>query len=320
MTERVDRAERLLNLVFALMATPRPVPRAAIRAQVPGYSEAASDSSFERMFERDKDELRSMAIPIETVLDDFGEVQGYRIPRDAYAMEPMDLSLEERSAIAVAARVWGHAQVAPVAGTAVSKMQSISADPGSWGPADLHGGVQITASDAALLPLMSAIRLGRVVTFDYRAPSSEGPARRTVSPWRVATRDGHWMVSGWDHDREATRTFRLSRIAGAVVVTSQERVGSADHGARDPEVEETSISARVRVAPGHAAAVRRLACPPASGWESDEFEVVAASAEALVAAVCSAGGHAHVLAPAEFVEAQRQAWERILAAHSGQGS
>ena len=70
MAERVERTERLLNLVIALMGTQRAMARSAIRAQVPGYASAASDAAFERMFERDKDELRSMGVPIETVADD----------------------------------------------------------------------------------------------------------------------------------------------------------------------------------------------------------------------------------------------------------
>ena len=50
MTPRVDRTERLLNLVICLMATSTAVPRSDIRERIPGYSDAASDSAFERMF------------------------------------------------------------------------------------------------------------------------------------------------------------------------------------------------------------------------------------------------------------------------------
>ena len=76
MTGRIDRTERLLNLVICLMAAPVPVPRATIERDIPGYGDAASASAFERMFERDKDELRSMGIPVETVSDASGEVLG----------------------------------------------------------------------------------------------------------------------------------------------------------------------------------------------------------------------------------------------------
>lgn len=317
MSERVDRAERLLNLVFALMSTARAVPRSVIREQVPGYGEAASEASFERMFERDKDELRSMGIPIETVADDFGEVQGYRIVRESYAMPPMELTLEERSAIVVAAQVWSHAQVAPLAGTAVRKLQSVSVDPRTWVPSDLAGEVQITTSDAALLPLMSAIRSGVVVTFDYRVPSSDEPGRRTVSPWRLATREGRWMLVGFDHDRDDLRTFRVSRIQGSVSLTSRQRRAPEDGEASVGATEGVGFTARVRVEPGQGAALRRVASPAGVGWSADEFDVEVASLEALVSLVCSAAGHATVLGPPDAVAAVGEAWQALARSHGG---
>ncbi len=116
MSERIERTERLLNLVIALMASESAVSRADIHRQIPGYAQAASPAAFERMFERDKDELRSMGIPVETVLDVNGEVRGYRIPQDRYALAELDLTVAERAAVAVAAQVWGQASVGPVAG------------------------------------------------------------------------------------------------------------------------------------------------------------------------------------------------------------
>ena len=71
-------------------------------------------NEFERMFERDKDELRSMGIPVETVLDVNGEVRGYRIPQESYALAEVDLTFAERAAVAVAAQVWGQAFEAPL--------------------------------------------------------------------------------------------------------------------------------------------------------------------------------------------------------------
>ena len=128
MADPVERTERLLNLVICLMATTTAVPRAAIRAQIPGYMQAASDSAFERMFERDKDELRSMGIPVETVVDASGEVRGYRIPQEDYALQDLDLNLAERAAVVVGSQVWGQALIAPLAGSALRKLQSVDAD------------------------------------------------------------------------------------------------------------------------------------------------------------------------------------------------
>ena len=92
---RTDRTERLLNLVLALLGSRVPVDRARIRDVVPGYAESASDEAFERMFERDKEELRSMGVPIETVVNASGEVDGYRIDQRAYQMPELRFTAAE---------------------------------------------------------------------------------------------------------------------------------------------------------------------------------------------------------------------------------
>ena len=81
-----EKTERLLNLTIALLATRRFLSREEIRAMVPGYSE--HDEAFERAFERDKDDLREMGIPIETGSNSavFDDEPGYRIRRDAYGV------------------------------------------------------------------------------------------------------------------------------------------------------------------------------------------------------------------------------------------
>ena len=301
MTERVDRTERLLNLVICLMDATIPVARSTIRAAIPGYQGSPSDSAFERMFERDKDELRSMGIPVETVSDASGEVQGYRIPRDSYALAPIDFSLDERAAIAVAAQVWRRASIAPVPGTALLKLETLDGGVREWGPAELAGAVEVTASDAALLPLMAAIRQDRLVTFAYRTPAQAEAADREVSPWGLRASSGRWFLVGWDHAREAVRTYRLSRIEGLVTVTARGRgvpppadfdISGADDD-RDP-----AATGRVRLAPGRGAALRRHAVP---GQEGDILRIQARSREALVSLVCAAGADAVLEGPPDLV-------------------
>jgi len=320
MSERIDRTERLLNLVICLMAAAVPVPRAQIREQIPGYAQAASDQAFERMFERDKDELRSMGIPVETVVDASGEVQGYRIPQDTYAMDGVDLTLEERAAVAVAAQVWGHAVAAPTAGTAVRKLESSAGDPETWAPADLRGSIQLTTSDGALMPLMSALRQDRVVTFPYRTPRDEQPRTRTVSPWGLRSAAGHWFLVGHDHDREAVRTFRLSRVTGPVTVTGRHREvrppSHFDIGTDGLDRDDDGPSATIRVAPGRAASLRRRAVDTSDPWSADVVTVRATDLDELVGLVCGAGPDAVALGPAEVVGAVRDAL-RSLAADPG---
>lgn len=328
MNARVDRTERLLNLVICLMATSTAVPRSDIRARIPGYSDATSDVAFERMFERDKDELRSMGIPVDTVTDLSGEVVGYRIIEDSYALQPIDFTLEERAAIAVAAQVWSRAAIAPVAGTALRKLESLDGGTADWAPADLRGPVQLTASDAALLPLMSAIRHDRLVTFDYRTPSQDEPQRRTVCPWGLRSASGRWFLVGYDHDREAQRTFRLSRIVGSVTVTARPREHQPpvdfDIGSTVADgFPDEAVQATLRIAPHRAAALRRLAVAVDAGadpFEAGTVTVSARSLDDLVSLVCGAGAEVVVLSPPEVVEAVVSALSDLRAGHSGEAT
>jgi proteasome accessory factor B len=57
------KSERLVNLTIALLATKRWLTKAEIFANVAGYS--GDSEAKDRMFERDKDDLRSLGINIE---------------------------------------------------------------------------------------------------------------------------------------------------------------------------------------------------------------------------------------------------------------
>lgn len=321
MNERIERTERLLNLVIALMASESAVSRADIHRHIPGYAQAASATAFERMFERDKDELRSMGIPVETVLEVSGEVRGYRIPQSHYALAVLELTVAERAAIAVAAQVWGQASVGPVAGTALRKLES--ADDGDWAPASIRGTIQLTAADGALLPLMSAVRQHRVVTFPYRTPADDAPAVRTVTPWGLRSTRGNWFLVAHDHDRAAERTFRLSRIVGTVTVIAAAQpirppegfdVGSYAIGPGGDE----QVHARVRALPGRAASLRQLAVPAdgADPWTDPEFTVSTGSLDQLISLACAAGPDAVVVGPPETVTAVRAALAAVLSGHA----
>lgn len=313
MTERVDRTERLLNLVICLMASRTGVPRSEIRARIPGYGDASSDQAFERMFERDKDELRSMGIPVETVTEPSGEVTGYRIRADAYALTPLHLTPAERAAVSVAAQVWSEAEIGAVPGMALRKLQMTEA--GDWIPAGLLGAVAVRAGDTALLGLLSAIRQDRMVEFDYRAPSAEVAQRRIVSPWGARSSAGRWLVVGYDHDREAPRTFRVSRIRGGVRTTARKRLAPPagfDVTSASSDPAEAPVRARVRLASRRAVALRRIAEAGQDAFTLDDLWVWTASLDELVSTVCSCGPDAVVLEPAEVVTAVRAALERIL--------
>lgn len=61
-----------------------------------------------------------------------------------------------------------------------------------------------------------ALRSRVAVTFTYRAPGAE-PISRTVDPIKVHIANGQWYLQGWDHLRQAVRTFHLDRVGDARV-------------------------------------------------------------------------------------------------------
>ena len=63
-----NRLERLLNLTAALLNASRPLTAQDIAEQVPGYPDPGDKATFRRAFERDKEVLRDMGIPVR-VLD-----------------------------------------------------------------------------------------------------------------------------------------------------------------------------------------------------------------------------------------------------------
>lgn len=198
-----DRLERLLNLTATLLDTRRPLTLDELAERVePRYPD--DKVARRRQFERDKETLRELGIPIrvETV-DGFGADQAYRIHADDYYLPDLGLTPAELAALHVAV-------------TAVR----LEGDAGREGLAKLGGlegsGAHATLAEVPVTPalaaLFDAVRRRSTVEFSYRDED------RTLEPYGVVLRFGHWYVVGHDRDREAPRAFRIDRIEGDPVI------------------------------------------------------------------------------------------------------
>ncbi|NBH10545.1 WYL domain-containing protein, partial [Amycolatopsis sp. SID8362] len=119
------RAERLVNLVLALLSTRQYLTAERIRGIVPGYADAASDDAFFRTFERDKTELRELGIPLETGRNSaFDAIEGYRIARRDYELGEIDLAPDEAAAVALASRLWDSPELTGQAQGALVKLRA----------------------------------------------------------------------------------------------------------------------------------------------------------------------------------------------------
>jgi proteasome accessory factor B len=303
-----QRTERLLNLVICLLASRRFVTREQIRTAVPGYATCESDEAFERMFERDKDDLREMGVPLETGTNDvlFDDEIGYRIPRDAYSLPEVSFDAEEVAVLGLAARVWQQATLSAAASSAVRKLAAggVDVDPDAWSVVEPRVG----ADEPAFAALYEAVRDGRPVTFSYRSAGSADTAERHLEPWGIVSWRGRWYVVGHDTDRDDTRVFRLSRVVGAVRLLGAP--GSV-HAPPDLDLRESvrmfavppdAHVARLRVRCGSAAPLRRRASrlDPGDGW--DVLDVGFTDIELLAGEVCGYGVDVQVVSPDELTE------------------
>ena len=300
-----DRTERLLNLVLCLLGARQPVDRGRIRSAVPGYSESASDEAFERMFERDKEELRGMGIPLDTVVNAQGEVVGYRIDSHAYALPEIPVTAEEIAVLGLAARAWTEGSLESAARSAVRKLEALGPAggeaPAGSGP-DLVGAPR--PGDGELLAMWRAVREQRHVRFTYRARGRDVPEEREVEPWGTVHDRGAWYLVGWDRDRGAERAFRLSRIEGRVTllprraptVAPRHDLPAPASGLADAE---PLGRAHIEVDPGEGARLRREAVDRKGETIAVEFSDLAL----LASDVAALGSRARVTDPPEVVDA-----------------
>ena len=204
------KTERLLNLVICLLATRRYLSADQIRRTVAGYQDLG-DEAFKRKFERDKEDLRDLGIPLETGSDSpFDDEPGYRIRRDDYSLPDIAFEPAELAVLGVAARTWQHASLGGQAFEAVLKLRAAGVDIDDAVPVAIE--TRVATSEPAFEPLRRAATDRRPVEFDYRTSG----ARRHVEPWGLVSWHGRWYLAAYDTDRADTRVFRLSRIVGAV--------------------------------------------------------------------------------------------------------
>lgn len=193
----IAKAERLMNLALCLLGTRRPLSKRELRGSIEAYLEAGSDESFNRMFERDKDDLRELGLVIETVENLDGDT-GYLARRDSNRLPPITLDAEEAAALGLAAKVWQQARLAGAASGALQKLRAAGM-PEAEDAYEVHSALEprIPVHEAAFEPLMLACRDRRPVTFDYRKANAARPEQRQVEPWTLECWRGHWYLAGW---------------------------------------------------------------------------------------------------------------------------
>lgn len=225
------KTERMMNLMICLLMARRYVPREKIRASVEGYR-GLSDAAFERSFERDKDELRALGIPIETGSNDvlFPDEVGYRISRTDFELPPVDFTPAETAMLALASGVWDQARQAEEAVRAMATLRAAGVEPDARRTAGLAA--SMTTREASFDPLWQAVWERRRVRFRYRDRD------RHVEPWTLRYRRGAWYLIGNDLSRGEGRSFKLARIQDAPSVDAD----SGEYDLPDADVIEKHVA------------------------------------------------------------------------------
>jgi proteasome accessory factor B len=316
----VSKVERLMNLVIALLSTHSYLTAERIRRSVAGYHDSASDEAFSRMFERDKNELRDLGIPLETGrVSSLDPTEGYRINRDAYALPDIELTADEAAAVAVATQLWESPELVTATQGALLKLRAagVAVDPDAAAGVPISGTAGLPGlrgSEDVLGILLAAINSSRAVQFPHRSSRTEPYTVRTVEPWGVVTVNRRWYLVGHDRDRDATRTFRLSRIG-----TDVKAVGPVGAVTRPDGVDlrrivtevvgeaPSGLMARVWVADGRATALRRagksLGARSIGGRGGEILELDIGWRDRLARDIAGYGADAVVLEPAALRDA-----------------
>ncbi|UYM05054.1 helix-turn-helix transcriptional regulator [Solicola gregarius] len=322
MATTTRKSERLMNLVIALLVSRGFLPKDRIRDAVTGYH-GQSAEAFDRMFERDKDELRDIGIEIEVGSNErlFEDEIGYRIRRDEFELPEITLEAHEAAVVGLAARVWQHARLATEASSAVVKLKAAGVPVDS----DLLSLVepQLAASEPAFEPLWDALLSRTPVEFTYGRIGQQSTWRE-VEPWGVVSWHGRWYLAGFDRGREGPRLFRLSRIIGDVAVAGapgeydvpDDADVRAMAGALFPAPADNV--ARVRAREGTALGMRRRALDTdvaADGWSL--LTVPYASLNSLAEEVASYGPDVVAVEPAELVSLVVDRLRGVEKTHAG---
>ncbi|WP_111719664.1 YafY family protein [Homoserinimonas sp. OAct 916] len=319
--------ERLFSLVLALVATRIGLTKNEILQTVQGYSQryvhSGDNENLERQFERDKDELRDLGVPLEVVDDHTGNNHDarYRISKDDYELPAgITFTPDEMTLLSLAAMVWKEGSLSADSRRAITKLRSLDLHPDEpiigYAP-------QLRVRDSAFEPLQRAMDRYQVVSFDYVKPGATAPGRRTVEPLALVQHDGRWLLNGNDLEAGARRTFLLSRIVSPVRATGKSfpapGSGHADRTIEELDALLRSNSAELRVTPGSDAQLRLSRRAEGTTADAESITVNYTDLALLADELAGYGPEVQVVAPDELQRAVRDRLLLVAEAHAEPG-
>ncbi len=322
---RVPVEERLFSLVLALLATEAGLTKSEILTTVQGYRQryqpGGDNANLERQFERDKDDIRELGVPLETIESpgESGNNQNlrYRIPKGAYEL-PADVAFtpEELTLIRLASMVWQEGSLSAESRRALIKARGLG---GSDADPVLDYVPRLRADENAFEPLSTAIEKNSIVKFDYLKPGQTQAQERVVAPLALVQFQSQWLVYAQEPGTGAKKTFLLRRIANSVTGTGESfdpPVG--DHAAEalaSLEQVWSANTARIRVEPGTDAATRLPKRRGATEAAEHTYDLHYSDLNLLADDLAAYGPEVLVLSPPELREAVVSRLRRTVVDH-----
>lgn len=306
--------ERLINLTIALLATKRYLTKNEIFRNIEGYEGNAE--AKERMFERDKDDLRKLGIQIEVGgLDPlFDDEAGYRIRPESYALSLRELTATQVTLLSLAAQAWQDAAFTDLSEQALRKLTSTGIESDTSQLPVMAP--RIIGADENLRTVLDALTTLTNIEFEYL--NAQGTTqKRELQVYGVQARKSHWYLIGLDLEKSAIRNFRLDRISGEIKSVGKAQSYEIPVNFEIAELEPNSQTpmAVLQVRPGSGYQLRRLATTIETADEWDIVEVPMYDLDFLLNLVLWHGDDVIVSAPAELRSATTEALTKLVKFH-----
>lgn len=257
-----QKVQRWIDLLATLLSHHYPLTFLELARGVPAYLADGSvgagspSETLKRMFERDKLELRTMGVPVESIGEEGDEESRYRlrptefylpylaavtergttrprrVDRNGYrALAQLTFDADELVAVAEAAaraRQLGDPLLRADVDSAIRKLAldlplgAATAGDGTW-VAQPRSGADASVFEA----LTEALFHQKRVELEYHSMGRDERTHRTVEPYGLFFLNGHWYLVARDEAKEALRNFRVSRISALKV--NEARKGTADY-------------------------------------------------------------------------------------------
>lgn len=325
---RVAVEERLFSLVLALLASDTGLTKTEILSTVQGYrqrySAGGDNATLDRQFERDKDDIRDLGVPLE-MMDEAGNAGSnhhlrYRIPRSSYEL-PADISFsaEESALLGLAALVWREGALSTESRRALLKLRSMG---GSGDVPVLGYAPSLRVRDPAFEPLTIALDRHQVVRFSYLKPGESDARARTVIPLALVQHQGRWHLSAEEVDAGLRKTFLLRRIVSGVIPSGAHfeprATDETGRALRELDALWHRNTATVEVEGGSDAAARLRGRRDTVVAESGALELHYTDLNIIADELASFGPELLVIAPPELRDAVYTRLIRTVADHSPQ--